>query len=99
MSFARRSAVGSVSLVGRFSVDSLPAVTVPRGRPAICSIRLTTGEVVMSCESTWARAVSGSNSRFRSATDERGKSTRILVSAVPLSTDRWVRPSGDTENR
>ena len=64
------------------------AVIALAGTPAIFAIRSMTGAVVMSCARTWARAVSGSKLRLRSAADKRGESTRMCVSAVPLDVDR-----------
>ena len=96
--FARTLAVGSISDVGTFSVElSSDAVIALAGTPAIFAMRSTTGAVVMSWANTWARATSGSKLRLRSATDERGESTRMCVSAEPFEIDRWLSPGGKTE--
>src|SRR5919107_602691 len=98
MSLLRIGAVGSISDVGTLSVElSLVAVMALGGTPAIFAMRSTTGAVVISWERTCARATSGSKVRLRSATDERGQSTRTCVSAVPFEIERWLRPGGDSE--
>src|SRR3954447_5181122 len=100
MAFDRTLAVGSTSDVGTLSVElSLVAVIALAGTPAIFAMRSTTGAVVISSENTWARATSGSKLRLRSATDERGESTRMCVSAVPFEIERCARPGGKTEMR